>query len=111
MKLFTVHESMQALAKAIGKPCMYISFETSDGFVEIEKAAPYLAGGEYNDNKLQIICDGCGILIFDNEIEMEKYYKMTVGDDGPTKSNSYDGNARVYALTCGADGELQNENT
>ena len=36
---------------------------------------------------------------------------MTVGDDGPTKDNSYTGMARVYAVTISNKGELLTENT
>ena len=51
------------------------------------------------------------MLTFDTEKEMEKHYDLTVGDDGPTKYNSYDGECRVYALTCSNTGELLTENT
>jgi hypothetical protein len=62
------------------------------------------------DDYHQIMMDGEGFSIFDTEEEMEAFYDMIVGDDGPTKSNPYDGPIRVYALTCGPNG-LMNENT
>ena len=63
-----------------------------------------------SDNYHQIRMDGEGFSIFDTEEEMEAFYDMIVGDDGPTKSNPYNGPIRVYALTCGPSG-LMNENT
>lgn len=38
-------------------------------------------------------------------------YDMTVGDDGPTAVNSYNGPCKVYALTCDNYGRFLNENT
>jgi hypothetical protein len=57
------------------------------------------------------MCDGHGIVVFDTQEEMEEAYERTAGDDGPTELNPYDGPCRIYALTIGADGEMQNENT
>jgi len=106
---------MQELAKALNKPCMYITLDwfRSDGTTgdpkEILKAAPYL---DCDDNDhMQALSDGMAILVFDSEEEMEDHYQQTVGDDGPTEKNPYNGPGRVYALTCTASGELQNENT
>jgi len=48
---------------------------------------------------------------FDTREDMEACYEATVGPDGPTPSNRYDGPACVLAVTCGPDGELLNENT
>ncbi|MFA6094147.1 MAG: hypothetical protein WC986_14510 [Elusimicrobiota bacterium] len=100
-------QTLQALAKALGKPCMFVSTRGADGkgLGEILKAAPYLDGHD------QVLCDQSGYLVFDTAEEMEKTFEQTVGDDGPTKLNTYSGPARVYAVTCGADGELQTENT
>ena len=109
MKILDDTQIMQLLAKTLKKPCMFIggwNFEDID-VDEILKAAPYLN----LDDHAQILADARGYLIFDSEDEMEKYYDMTVGDDGPTDSNDYNGSARVYALTCSAEGELLNENT
>lgn len=112
MNAMTIAELMQAYSKVTGKPCMYISFgdeiytDAREWFDEICKAAPYLNIGHYG----QILADGQAILEFDSEEEMNRHYDMTVGDDGPTKLNPYDGLARVYALTC-INGELRRENT
>lgn len=106
MEKLNIIKVMQMLAKAIKKPCMYINTnEDIFEWEEIIKAAPYLK------DDVRMFSDGIVILTFDDEKEMDHYYKMTVGDDGPTELNNYDGEARVYALTCSANGELMNENT
>jgi hypothetical protein len=110
MKILTIIESMQELAKALNKPCMYISFIDIFDFnfvEELVKAVPYLNVEKHS----QIISDGRAILTFNNEDEMNQYYLMTIGDDGPTSLNNYKGIVSVYALTCNSNGELQNENT
>jgi hypothetical protein len=54
---------------------------------------------------------GTCIVLFDTEEELLYAYNRTVGDDGPTKLNPYNGPARVYARTCDQDGNLITENT
>lgn len=112
MKILTIRQAMQVLAKATGKYCMYISIYVHDiplelQFDEMTKAAPYLNFDEHT----QILCEETGILMFDTREEMDKYYKMTIGDDGPTELNKYDGLCRIYALTCDNQGNFENENT
>ena len=104
MEILTIKETMQRLAGALDKPCMYISFP---GSLNAIRAAPYLSLKEHG----QLIADGEGILIFEDNAAMEHYYKLTVGDDGPTELNPYNGIYRVYALMCSADGEFCGENT
>ena len=102
-------DTLKTLAKLLGKPCMYIIGWDNPNYpyVGAYEAAPYMAEDGFN----QMLCDGSGFLVFDSEEEMYRYYDQTVGDDGPTKSNPYDGPVRIYALTCGADGQTQSENT
>lgn len=61
-------------------------------------------------NYLQVMSDGEGFSIFETKEEMVTFYDNIVGDDGPTKSNPYNGKIKIYALTCGPTG-LLNENT
>jgi hypothetical protein len=96
--------TMCILAEKYG---MYISFIEQDNIAEIIEAAPYLDFSEHH----QIFMDGHGWILFDSEEEMIDCYEKTVGDDGPTKSNPYNGKIRVYAVTCSPKGELMNENT
>jgi hypothetical protein len=112
MKLLTDIELAQLTAKTLGKPIIYISGFGGENVAEDVKAAPYLANWQNdNENMAQLLCDGSGFILCDNEEEMWHYYKLTVGDDGPTKLNPYIGPARVYALTIHANGEMGTENT
>jgi len=101
------------VCKATGKWGLYISFDACLANEEIVKAAPYL--GDESDldivDRLTILGNGYGTLLFDTSAKMRRYFDMTVGDDGPTKDNPYDGKARVYALTCSPTEGLQTENT
>lgn len=75
---------------------------------ELFCAAPWLRA--YNMNT-SVMIDGFGFILFESKEEMHIIYDQTVGDDGPTKSNPYNGKAQVYMLTCGPDGKLRTENT
>jgi len=108
MKIINDSETiLSSLCKSHEKWGMYISFVDDTDLQEIFKAAPYL-----NTEAFMHTCvNGCGYILFDTEEEMMDLYHQTVGDDGPTKLNSYNGPARVYALTCDPQGNLLNENT
>jgi len=109
-----LYEGLQAMAKGLGKPVLYISFITPDPFAAdceahmngLRKAAPYLFDEDGTCKYIQILSDGEGYLVCDDVAELERLYDLTVGDDGPTSSNPCDGDARVYALS--SEG---NENT
>lgn len=114
MKLATITDMLREYCAASGKYAIMIipssasMMETHPDYVkEVRKAAPYLEG---HDETIQFVADEVGYLLCDTREEMERLFGMTVGDDGPTKANTYDGPVRVYALTCGPDG-LENENT
>jgi len=105
MLILPLRELIQEYAKTVKKPCVYISWQ-GDFYkpTEVVKAAPYLDPGfvlQHDD----------AVVICDSYEEMEKVYGQTVGDDGPTTLNPYNGPAGVYALTCNAAGEWENENT
>lgn len=104
MKIFETLELLQDYAKTNKKFCMYISFDNNNPWKETVRAAPYLT-------EEQAIYGGVYILSFDTEKEMYEYFDVTVGDDGPTKSNAYIGLARVYAFTVNDKGEIETENT
>jgi len=99
-----------ALAKAKKKPVLFLHFPTTwDTSVELEeilKAAPYLT---FDD--AQALSDGYAFIVCDSDKERDKLYELTVGDDGPTMFNDYDGPVRVYALTIDRTGQTLNENT
>ena len=110
-KNLSLYDALKAIAKGLDKPVLYISFMTPDveyfdEWIEgLKKAAPYLFDEE-GCKYLQIVADGQGYLVCESTAELERLFDLTVGDDGPTSTNSYDGPVRVYALT--SDG---NENT
>src|SRR6267142_5136915 len=104
MKSFTQTEIFREACRALNKFGLYISFEfTTNLDSDLFLAAPYLNFQEHS----QIIIDGVGYLLFDTREEMESHYRQTVGDDGPTETNPYDGPVRVYALTCNNEGQLE----
>ena len=106
MTKLTHIEVAQRLAKELAKPILYISFHEND-FAELLKAAPYLN----LDDDCQAISDGMAFIVCEDAEELNRLYNSTVGDDGPTELNPYDGPASVYALTIGPDGQTWNENT
>jgi hypothetical protein len=98
------------LCKESQKWGLFISiYEPEGGPYEAQSAAPYLDDGE--DEHLQIITDGVGFFLFDTKEDMNIHYRATIGDDGPTELNSYNGETRIYALTCDPFGQALNENT
>ena len=103
--------TLQTLAAATGKHAMYINItwpandDVATSIDHVITAAPYLK------DKGQVLIDNSAFILFDDEDEMRQCYQSTVGDDGPTKLNPYNGPACVYALTCRPNGDLDTENT
>lgn len=110
MKVHSVSHVGQALAKALKKPVLFLAFPTDvDNFMHVKNAAPYL---DMDDNETsQAVLDGHAFIVCENEEELNRLYDLTIGDDGPTKANAYDGPIRIYALTIDKNGVLRNENT
>jgi len=106
MKILNKTRVLTTLCVLSKKYGMYISFDDSDNPSEVCEAAPYLDFIEHH----QTFMDGYAWLLFDSEEEMLDCYEKTVGDDGPTRLNPYNGKVSVYALTCSPKGELANEN-
>jgi len=112
MEILDKTKILSRLCKETKKYGMYIAFsddlyqEKYDPWVEIKKAAPYLA-----EDCDQILTDGEAWLLFDDKEDMWNHYNRTVGDDGPTKLNPYNGPAGIYALTCNPHGQFETENT
>ena len=111
MEKLDVKETAEKLAAALKKPVVFLSFPDIDWegieYADILKAAPYLD----SDEDMQMIADGYGIVVCKDQDEMRRIYTLTVGDDGPTELNDYDGPSRVYALTVDETGQSLNENT
>jgi hypothetical protein len=107
MKEIDDHRLMEKYCETTGKYILYIHLLVDEHPPEeYIKAAPWLKLHEH----FNVFMEGYGYFEFDTEEEMYAVYNQTVGDDGPTKLNPYNGPARIYALTCGPRG-LQNENT
>jgi len=82
---------------------LYLYYDQNTLHSDLLLAAPFISFDDYmQDNR---------VFLFDTEEECNKYFNMVIGDDGPTESNKYDGECRVYALTCDPLGVLRNENT
>ena len=68
---------LQALAKALAKPCMYVSFsgdiDDSVYYSEMVKAMPYLKFPE----DIQILSEGCAWLVFEDEASMYVAFQQT----------------------------------
>jgi hypothetical protein len=108
MKVLSGIELAQTVAKSLKKPVLFLGLTQVDGvdYAEILKAVPYLTF-----EHLQVLSEGEAVIVCDSVKEQQRLYWQTVGDDGPTKINKYNGPARVYALTINAKGEVLNENT
>ena len=106
MIIYDTINLMQEYARIVYKYCMYISWEGDEKMNEVIKAAPYL-----EEEDIILCTSSNAVLAFDTEAEMDRHYDMTVGDDGPTELNKYNGPVRVNALTCSNEGELWTENT
>lgn len=110
MQVLSAIEAAETLSKASGKWVLYISFCVDEETwikTDLFEAAPYLNFREH----LQILADGQGFIVCDSQEECEALFQQTVGDDGPTDANPYDGPMRVYALTISPTRGLCNENT
>lgn len=81
-----------------------VSYQWTEG--ELCKAAPYLS----IEDDFQIMSDGNGFIFCDSEEEAYNIFDQTIGDDWPTKLNSYNGEFRVYASVVGPNG-YETENT
>lgn len=77
---------------------------------EIQKAIPILDRTQcfhFLSN-----CFESTYLLFDTEEGMNDAFSHIVGEDGPTRKNSYKGDkVKVNAVTCNPEGELLGENT
>lgn len=114
MKCLDHLDALKTICKVSKKFGMYFggfydrhTAEKVDDWDEIVKAAPWLD----LDVPGQCFADGSGFLLFSSKREAWKIFGQTVGDEGPTKTNPYNGRVSIYAILCGPDGELMTENT
>jgi len=104
MKSFHSVECFKELCKLSSQCGLYLNYDSNEyGYEDIKLAVPFLLWDDYIQDR--------NIFLFDSEKECRDHFDMVVGDDGATKSNKYNGEVRVYALTCNNNGELITENT
>lgn len=97
-------ECFQSLCKYRKMFGLYVNYDDDRfGYSDIKQAIPFLTIDDFIQSR--------NIFLFDTEEDCRKYYGLVVGDDSPTKSNKYNGEVRVYALTCDNNGEFITENT
>jgi hypothetical protein len=105
-------EFTKLFCKLTNKWCVYISCPdieeewTKSEWNEVLKAAPCLS----KDEDFQILIDNEGWIVCDTKEEAYSIFEQIVGDDGPTRVNSYDGNMGVYACIYNSQGVYM-ENT
>lgn len=82
-------------------------FDSSIPPDELKKAAPFLT-----DEQVQELWANEMLFLY-SPYDTSVYFcfYQTVGDDGPTNTNHYDGPARVYAVVIDKNGNLMTENT
>jgi hypothetical protein len=107
-----VHESSDILsymARKKGKPGMYLHVLIEEPTQkDLREAAPWM---DEDLHAALILGRGEAYVFFDSREEMEWCYGQTVGPDGPTLHNPYNGLCRIYAVTADATGRLHSENT
>lgn len=110
MDKLTVTDLVQQYCKLTKRWAVVLYPGDDDALSEIENAAPFIDfKGDNNDH--QAIIDGEMVVLCDSETECDRVFNSIVGDDGPTELNPYDGPCKIYAWTCGPDGEILTENT
>lgn len=107
--LSNVHEILSELCRLRKQwgIFLYCAVDQEVSLQDIQKAAPWFS----DDLAAYFALDSGAYVFFDSQMEMDAAYYRTVGDDGPSPSNPYDGPAKVYALTCSPTGTLRTENT
>lgn len=59
----------------------------------------------------EVMLNGRAFVLFDTKAEATAAFECTVGDDGPTETNAYDGPYKVYALLASPEKGALDENT
>lgn len=115
-------EALCLLCKEMNKYGLYLSFdnEVTEEFTpeDYKKAVPFLDFCDtIKDQEVidspdwQCLADGYMFILCDTEKECQLLFESVVGDEGPTKTNQYDGPCRVFAMTINNNGEIENTNT
>jgi hypothetical protein len=99
MQIFRDLDPYMLAAKALGRPCLYLSVSATNNaeqdVANVKRDAPWLT------EPVDLVF-GALLIALDTDEERDQLFSMTSGDDtGGT----------VYALTISKDGLSQNENT
>lgn len=104
----TVLETIEAYMHY--KPCWGVYLSNSNDDVtsgEMHKAVPLLNQEQIN----HLWIEGNLFLEFENRDSAQEFFNSVIGDDGPTKTNPYNGPARVFAIWGGLEDGWLSENT
>lgn len=106
--MFKPHEMLSAMCQAKKKWGIFLQVSNDGGnWAELQKAVPFFSVSEM----AEFWHEFNGVIFLDSEEELQAICGQIIGDEGPTSLNTYNGFARVYALSCGPDGTLYSENT
>jgi hypothetical protein len=111
VKIYTDIEVCRLLCCAKKKWGMYFKINTPDDEQHTDSVDATMSAAPYLKGRLDSILDGNGFILFDTKKEAWATFNLTVGDDGPTKTNPYKGRGTVYALLFNAKGLPITENT
>lgn len=114
MKTLTKFDLLENYTKSSGKYVVMLSCSnTDDDFVntcplaQLRKAVPMITD---SGDIVNLFTGGTLFFEFDYNDAATDFFDTVVGDDGPTRLNSYNGPARVFACLSGPNG-LITENT
>lgn len=114
MQKMTIIDALALLCKTKGCYGLYLSFGDEFNPGELKKAVPFLDLGSLEPDDIgdyQAVCDEYMFVECKSKAECYRLFNQVVGDDGPTKSNPYNGPTRVYAVTINNRGEIGGTNT
>jgi hypothetical protein len=113
VKLLSWDAQLSLICKGANTPGILVSFQPGIPDDELFSAAPWLK--ELWRTNISAFTEmqssGCGIVLCETLDEANKLLHQTVGDDGPTAANPYNGPVRVYACVCDGNGRITSENT
>jgi hypothetical protein len=122
----TIVKVLCRFCKAVGKCGLYLFLDSDmDGNSfspeEYKKAVPFLNFDDITCDRKgqnildtddwQCLADEHMFVLCDSYEECTRLFESVVGDDGPTKTNRYDGPCRVFAMTINEKGEMERTNT
>jgi hypothetical protein len=108
----TILEAFEQVCKASGKYGLYLSTGVDhdaypdSGVSEVQRATLLPT-----DDAFELATSGQSIFLFDTMAECLAVYCNVVGDEGPTKTNPYNGPVKVFAYWLSPDGRTGSENT